>query len=93
MKKGTYWNRLANAVQLNGEPLPGLSLVEIAGDCRVLIERHRGVLKYDRQQVCIKTSYGCIQVCGSSLTLIQMTNAQLVITGKIETVSLKRRNG
>lgn len=91
MKKRTYWNQLADAVQLHGEPLPGLSLVEIAGDCRVLIERHRGVLKYDRQQICIKTTYGCVMVCGSDLILMQMTRSQLVITGKIEKVSLKRR--
>ena len=93
MKKRTYWNRLADAVQLHGEPLPGLSLVEIAGDCRVLIERHRGVLKYDRRQICVKTTCGCVSVCGNNLTLMQMTHAQLVITGRIEGVSFDRRDG
>jgi len=91
MKKRAYWNHLADAMQLYSEPLPGLSLVEIAGDCRVLIERHLGVIKYDRQQICIKSRFGCIVVYGCNLTLSQMSRAQLVITGKIETVSLKRR--
>lgn len=92
MKNRNYWNRIAGAVQLPGEPLPGLSLIEIAGDCRVLIERHQGVLRYDRQQICIKSKFGCIVVCGCNLTLMEMTQAQLVITGKIESVMLKRRD-
>lgn len=92
MVKRTYWNRIANAVQLNGEPLPGLSLVEVVGDCRVLIERHKGVVQYDREQICIKTTYGCVVVAGCNLTLTEMTRAQLVIMGKIDTVLLKRRD-
>lgn len=93
MKKRMYWNRIADAVQLHGEPLPGVSLVEIAGDCRVLIERHQGVIKYDRQQICVKTRFGCILVEGCNLTVTEMTYTQLVITGRIESVVLKRRDG
>jgi len=93
VKKKSYWNRIADAAQLHSEPLPGLSFVEIASDCRVLIERHQGVMKYDRQQICVKTTYGCILVGGCNLVLTEMTHAQLVITGRIESVLLKRRNG
>ena len=93
MGKKQYWNRLSAAIQLQSEPLPGLPLVEIAGDCRVLIERHQGVMKYDRQQICVKTTCGRIQVSGCDLTLSQMTSSQLVISGRIDAVALKRGSG
>lgn len=93
MKKRMYWNRITDAVQLHGEPLPGVSLVEIAGDSRVLIERHLGVTKYEREQICVKTRFGCIFVEGCNLTVTEMTHTQLVITGRIASVTLKRGNG
>ena len=90
MKGRHYWNRITDAVQLQAEPLPGLPLVEIAGDCRVLIEYHCGVMKYDRQLICIKISFGRIEVSGCDLQLSHMTREQLVITGKINSVCLAR---
>ena len=92
MKKRIRWNQVADAMQLHGEPLPGVSLVEIAGDCRVLIEYHKGVIKYDRQQICIKTTYGHVVVCGCNLTLMEMTRTQLIITGRIRAIEFKRRD-
>ena len=86
-----YLQRLATAVELPTEPLPGMPLVEIAGDCRVLVERHMGVIAYDNGQICVKVSFGQICVCGCDLELVQMTKAQLVIMGKIYSVTMQRR--
>lgn len=67
-----------------------LPLVEIAGDRRVLVERHKGVLGYDDQKVCVRLSFGKLQVCGCNLKIMQMTRSQLVISGQIQTVVLQR---
>lgn len=85
--------RLADSADLPGESLPGVPLVEIAGQGRVLIENHGGVCEYGCEQIRVKVGFGqvCVQGCG--LTLSQMTSSQLVISGKIQCVSLveKRR--
>lgn len=67
-----------------------LPLVEISGDRRVLVERHRGVLGYNDRNVCVRLSFGKLQVCGRGLKIVQMTKAQLVISGQIQTVTLQR---
>ena len=82
---------MTDAMQLHAAPLPGVSLVEIADDYRVLIEHHQGVMKYERNEICIQVKFGCIVVCGCDLTLMQMTKAQLVITGRIDGIYFKRR--
>ena len=90
MKGGsTLWDRL----ELPGEALPGQPLVEIAGDGRVLIENHRGVREYSRERIGVKVKYGLVQICGSCLELRCMTWEQLVISGRIDMVQLKRREG
>lgn len=87
MGRNDLWERL----DLPGECLPGQVLVEIAGENRVLIEHHRGVREYSRERIGVKVRYGLVLVCGSCLELRCMTKEQLVISGRIDSVTLKRR--
>ena len=78
----TFWERLADDVDLASEPLPGQPIVELAGERRVLIENHLGVKAYSRESILVKVKFGCICVCGSGLELTRMTREQLLIRGK-----------
>lgn len=68
----------------------GMPLIEIAGDRRVLVERHKGVLGYDDKKVCVRLSFGKLQICGCGLKIMHMTKVQLVISGQIQAVMLQR---
>ena len=78
---------------LDGGLLPGIPLVEISGDCRVLIEHHQGVVAYGCQEICVRVRYGVVSVCGCGLNLARMTKEQLVICGRIDSVRLIKRGG
>lgn len=89
MKQGTNWLRkLADGMDLPGEPLPTQPLVELAGNERVLIEHHRGVTAYSQECICVKVRYGQIRIRGCGLSLGRMTGDQLVISGRIHGVDL-----
>ena len=70
--------------------VPGVPLIEIIADHRVLIENHRGVHRYTREQICVQTSLGMIRIDGKKLFLEKMSKDQLTIIGKIDAVSLYR---
>lgn len=70
-----------------------VSLVEIAGDGRVLIEHHQGVSSYTSESVDVCVSYGQVCVTGSRLCIARMTPEQLVIRGIIEGVRLLKNGG
>lgn len=89
-KQWSAVQRLALHAELPAEPLPGQTLVELAGDQRVLIERHMGVTQYGCNEILVKVSFGYVQVCGCALELARMSKQQLVITGRINGVSLHR---
>lgn len=91
MGKGNWAQRLTEGMDLAGETLPGMTVAELAGDRRVLIEGHRGVTEYGREQVCVKVGYGLLCVCGCGLELRQMSKQQLVITGRIDCIQLRRK--
>lgn len=71
--------------------LSKLPLVEIAGQNRVLIENHQGVLGYSQEEIRIKVCYGCVIISGTNLQLLQMSKAQLVICGRIDGLQLMGR--
>lgn len=90
MDKGQgIWRRLTRDGELGDQPLPGRSLVELAGRDRVLIENHQGVLEYSRQRIGVRVKFGSILVCGQCLELRHMTRDRLVICGNIQGVTLE----
>lgn len=91
VKRRGWIERLADSADLQGEAFPGQPLVELYGDRRVLIEHHGGVTEYGREKIQVKVRYGYLCICGSCLELARMTADQLVITGRIDSVSIIRR--
>ena len=83
--------RLADTADLSDEAIPGLPLIEIAGDRRVLIEHHCGVSAYSCEHICVNVKFGAVFVKGCNLELTRITKEQLIITGRIESVGLLRR--
>jgi sporulation protein YqfC len=90
MEKGIM-QHLTAAAELSDEVLPGIPLIEIAGESRVLIEHHFGVTEYGRCQICVRVKYGLVIIHGSHLELTRMTRQIMVVTGCIECVRLERR--
>ena len=85
-----FMERIAAAADLQGEPIPGMPLVEIAGDKRVLIEHHFGVTQYGRCRIRVKVKFGAVVIAGARLELTRMTAQQLIVTGQIDCVQLER---
>lgn len=89
---GRFWReQLWEGTDLPGMALPGLPVVELFGDQRVLIENHGGVTEYGGCRIQVQMAYGQLAVCGQELQLARMTREQLVISGRIDSVTLCRR--
>lgn len=67
---------------------PGVPLVEICGNHRVLIENHKGITCYGETDIYVKVNKGDIHVVGEGLYLCRMNKIKLVITGRISTVQM-----
>lgn len=89
-KEFVFMERLTKAADLLEEPIPGLPLIELAGDRRVLIENHCGVTEYSTGRIQVKVKFGQISICGQCLELAKMTKGQLIISGRIQSVELLR---
>ena len=72
------------------EPVPGMPIIEIAGNHRVLIECHKGISQYTDRLVCVNVKYGFVEVMGEALQIRHMTKDRLVIQGKVDQIHLSR---
>ncbi len=82
--------QILDKTDLSEESLPGKPVVELLGDCRVLVENHRGITQYDLDRICIRVCYGVVAITGCNLQLRQMTGGKLLIVGMIQGVELIR---
>lgn len=81
-------DKVATAADLEGTPLPGIPIIEIAGARRVLVEHHLGIVSYSNEEICVKVKFGGVRILGSSLNISCMTREKLMIIGCIEEVKL-----
>lgn len=93
MGKERHWlERLADQADLPGESMGVQPIVEVMGDRRVLIEQHQGVIQYGSEKICVRVRYGVVSVEGCGMELLRMSKHQLIIRGRIDQISLCRRN-
>ena len=83
--------RIAKSLAEQTDAMPGVPLIEIGSDRRVLIENHKGILEYGTQRIVVKAKFGVYCVHGCGLTIAKMSKEQLVIFGRIDGVALERR--
>ena len=76
-----------------GANVPGLPLVELLGNGRMLVENHRGLICYSTQEVRIKVKGGLLCVSGRGLSVCKMTDCALVIKGCISTLEYLEGSG
>ncbi len=62
----------------------------ITGLNEMTIENYKGILEYEEFFVQIKTHIGIININGYGLTLENMTNDDIKVKGKIESIDIER---
>lgn len=81
--------RAALGMELPGEPILGIPLIELYGNTRVLIENHQGVTGYSACEIAVRTNSGIYCIHGNRLEIVSMTKHRLVIKGTIDSVTIK----
>lgn len=67
------------------------TLVELWGQNRVLVEHHKGILRYGTEEILVGATFGALHVRGAELRLCCMSREQLFISGCITAVELEGR--
>ena len=64
--------------------------ITIAGFNEIIIENFRGILEYEDYYIRINTSLGMVSINGYELKLENMTNDDIKVNGKVESIEMER---
>ena len=89
LKKNDY-RKIDKILQMPKEVCSNIPKLSITGFDEMIIENFKGILEYEEFFIRINTYLGIININGYNLNLENMTNEDIKITGKIESIDIER---
>ena len=83
-------NKISDMLEIPKEVYSNEPKLVIAGFNEIIIENYKGILEYDDFYVKINSYIGCINIHGFNLRLEKMTEDNIRIIGKIESIDIER---
>lgn len=82
--------RLDKILEIPEEVYTNVPKITITGFSEIILENYKGILEYEEFFVRISTHIGIININGYNLNLETMTNDDIKVTGKIESIEIER---
>lgn len=89
MKNRKRVNKLNEILEIPKEVSSNIPKITIIGFEEMLIENYKGILEYDEVFIRLSTYIGIINISGISLSLNQMTEDDILVSGKIESLEFE----
>ena len=90
MRKNMKKKRLDKILEIPQEVYTNTPKITITGFNEIILENYKGILEYEEFFASISTYIGVININGYNINLEKMTNDDIKITGKIESIELER---
>ena len=88
-RKATF---IDNLLELPKEVTTNMPKLTIVGFNELLIENYKGILEYEDFNIRVNTYIGIINISGFDLELNQMTEDDIVVNGRIESIELEKNS-
>ncbi len=82
--------RIEQILEIPQEVYSDIPKITITGFNELILENYKGILEYEEYFASISTHIGIVNINGFNLNLEKMTNDDIKITGKIESIELER---
>ncbi len=83
------YNKISKFLEIPREVISDVPKITITGFDEILIENFKGILEYEDFFTRISTSIGNININGFNLKLNQMTDDDILVSGKIENIDFE----
>ena len=80
-------SKLSEKLNIPADIALGVSIVTITGTKEAYIENYKGIIEYGKKCIKLQTNECKIYFKGNDLEIVYYTNADMKITGKIESIS------
>lgn len=84
------YTKLDRMLEIPKEVCSNIPKISITGFEEMIIENFKGILEYEEFYVRVKTQIGIININGYNLNLENMTDDDIKVSGKIESLDIER---
>ena len=91
MRNSKRFSKINEILEIQKEVSTDIPKITIIGFEEMLIENYKGILEYDEIFIRISTHIGIIDISGLNLSLNQMTEDDILISGKIENIEFEKK--
>ena len=92
MKKKRMVSRIDKILDMPQEVVSDIPKVTIVGFEEIWIENYKNILEYEDIFIKINTYIGAINISGFNLKLIHLTEDDVMVKGKIDTIDFESNN-
>lgn len=85
------YSRVSKFLEIPREVISNVPKITITGFDEVFIENFKGILEYEDFFARISTEIGNININGFNLKLDQMTDNDILVSGKIENIDFEKK--
>ena len=89
-KKQKRFSKIDRLLEMPQEVYTDTPKIIITGFNEMIIENFKGILEYEDYYIRINTSLGIININGFELKLENMTNDDIKVNGKVESIDIER---
>ena len=82
--------KLDKILEMPEEVYSNTPKLTVVGFNEIVLENYKGILEYEEVFASISTHIGIVNISGYNINSEQMTNDDIKITGKIESVEIER---
>ena len=90
-KKARFRAKVADYFELPSEIILDLPRLVLTGNQRLLIENHRGIKEYAKDEIRLSTPVGKLRIHGQDLEILAIDQEQVEIKGRIDQVEWEER--
>lgn len=85
------YSRVSKFLEIPREVISDIPKITVTGFDEIFIENFKGILEYEDFFARISTSIGNININGFNLKLNQMTDNDVLVSGKIENIDFEKK--
>ena len=89
MRRKKAVKRINNILDFPEEISSNNPKITVMGFEKIMVENYKGILEYESFFIRLKTYIGIININGCNLSLNEMTDENLLITGKIDSIDFE----
>lgn len=90
-KKEDYKRNISKFLEIPREVIENIPKIIVTAFDEVLIENFKGILEYEDFFIRISTNIGNININGFNLKLNQITDEDIIVSGRIEAIDFEKK--